>query len=128
MDKLKEISSEFRDFSRWNQPIVVALVVIVLLFAIFLFIYKRFAVVLAQRREIERLFGSLARSSGLSEAEQDLLLDMAEAYDLKNPAVLFVAPSLIAGFSQREESRRRYRDAGELQTRIRALSEKLFAR
>lgn len=128
MDKLKEISHEIRDFSRWNQPLTVALLVAAALVVLFVFLYRRIAVVLAERREIERLFVGLARASGLTDAEQDLLLDMAEAYDLKNPAVLFVSPSLLNGYPQREESHRRHRDAAQLQAQLHALAEKLFAR
>ncbi len=126
MDKLKEISRGMHDVAAMNRAMLLVLVIVGILIVIFVVFYRRMSVAWAQRRGVEKLFLDLCQGSGLGEAEQDLLLDMADFYGMGTPGVLFVSPSLVRGYATNPAALQRHRDAQAIPGRVRLIAEKLF--
>lgn len=126
MGRLDEISRNLRDYAQGSHTVILAVLLGALAIALLVYFYRRGALVWTRRREVEGLFSELAKASGLTDAEQDLLLDVADAHALPNPGVLFVSPSLVRGYAGHPDAQRRHRDAAALAARLATLAEKMF--
>lgn len=126
--QLQEISHGLRTYVKEGQTTFLIVAILVVLLICFVFLYRRMSVLLVARGEIERLFAALAEGCGLTTYEEDLLLDMADTFSLRNPSILFVSPSLVERYASHPEASRKYPDPVQLQAQVRTLAEKLFGK